>query len=126
MIDIDTSKRTDGLTQWDVKVKDDPPPTSPDSVTGKQDQGKPRGPSLDAIHSELLTVLAAQEGRATARKIRDITHWSKNKVDRVTEEMINGGKLRRVGITVACGNGRTRACEGFEAVGEPVSESPVG
>jgi replicative DNA helicase len=126
MIDIDMSQRHDGLSQWDVKVKDDPPPTSPDSVTGKQDQGKPRGPSLDAAHSELLTALASLGGKATARKIRDTTHWSKNKVDRVTEEMINEGRLRRVGLTVACGNEKTRACEGFEAVREPVSESPVG
>jgi hypothetical protein len=80
---------------------------------------------IDATHSELLTALAFVGGKGSARKLRDHLHWSKNKVDRVTNEMVSGGKLRRVEIAVACRGGKTRACEGFEAVGAPVSESPV-
>jgi replicative DNA helicase len=125
-VDIDTASRPDGLQEWDVRFEVDEtrdasaPPNSP----GKRRRS--RGDRSDAAQAELLAALASLGGRATARKLRDATHWSASKVDLMTTELVNIGKLRRVEISVACGNARTRACDGFEAVGEPAGESPAG
>jgi replicative DNA helicase len=121
-IDIDMAARPDGLRQWEVKFDADAPPTPSGSVSGKRNQGKSRGPSSDDTHTALLAVLAPLGGRATARKIRDTMRWSQSKVNRVTTAMISAGKLRRVEVSVACGNGKMRACDGFEVVGEPIGE----
>jgi hypothetical protein len=125
-VDIDMAARPDGLRQWDVKFSVDAPPTSSNSANAKRNRVRSRGPSPDAAHFELLTALASLGGKATARKIRDTMRWSKTKVDRVTSDMVSVGNLRRVEIAVACGNGKMRACEGFEAVGEPIGESQAG
>ena len=125
-IDIGMAARPDGLRQWDIAFSEDAPCDSTDRASSRRKPSRSQGNPPDATHTELLAALASLGGKATARKIRDTTRWSKNKVDRVTGNMVTAGKLRRVEIAVACGKARMRACEGFEAVGEPTGESPAG
>jgi replicative DNA helicase len=125
-IDVSMAPQADGLRQWDIAFSEDASSGSSDPAKSRRERRRSQGNPSDATHTEVLAALAFLGGKATARKIRDTTRWSQNKVDRVTSDMLSAGKLRRVEVSVACGNGKMRACEGFEAVGEPIGESQAG